>query len=191
MKNVKRETIVHATKTKILSIERIESSYKVGSLSIKENLFRNLCKNGCVNYNNKYSCPPHSPTFLKFSKNSKNMSVICFKISLDQYSPLSYYNRIRASNSVLKSKIDRYLLEYKLKGYKVAGSGSCRACKPCAAKTNEKCKKPDRLIFSLESMGVDVNDLVVKCFGFPLEWYSKTNKEPEYTCTVGAILGIE
>jgi predicted metal-binding protein len=87
--------------------------------------------------------------------------------------------------------IDRELLKYKSQGFLVAGSGSCRACKPCGAKTGVPCKKPERRIYSLEAMAVDVNHLVETAFDFPLQWYRKNCPFPEYTCVVGGILHNE
>lgn len=185
---MKKETIYHSTPTKKLIISRYSKNVSLNNISIDKALFRRLCKQGCSNFGNKYSCPPYSPHFSKFTKNYNKIEVICYRLDLSQYAPLPVYSRIRAGNAVLKSKVDKYLYEKKEAGFKVAGSGSCRACKPCAAKTKDKCKKPHKLIYSLESLGVDVNHLTELCFGFQLQWYSKKNKAPEYTCVVGGVL---
>lgn len=168
-------------------IGRYSTTISLKDINTDKVLFSKLCKQGCSNFGNKYSCPPHSPILSKFSKNYKKLSVICYRLDLNQYAPLPVYSRIRAGNAVLKSKVDKFLYEKKDVGFKVAGSGSCRACKPCAAKTKDKCKKPHKLIYSLESLGVDVNHLTDLCFGFQLQWYSKNSKNPEYTCAVGGV----
>ena len=185
---IKTDTIYHKTPTNHLTIDLFRSTIPIKSILVQKDRFYKLCKKGCVNFENKYSCPPYSPHFDRFSKNCNEMVIFCYRLELNQYSYLPVYSRIRAGNAVLKSKIDRILYEYKAEGFKIAGSGSCRACKPCAAKTNEKCKKPNKLIYSLESLGVDVNHLVKFCFGFELQWYCKKNKNPAYTCTVGGVL---
>jgi predicted metal-binding protein len=150
--------------------------------------FSDLCHEGCVNYGTKLSCPPFAPPFTSFARGRSRLDVLCFRIDLDSYADLTPYNRVRAANAILKSLMDRELLEARQAGFRVAGSGSCRACRPCAAKSGEtKCKRPNRRIFSLEAMGVNVDHLVQLCFGFPLLWYANKTA-PAYTCTVGAIL---
>ena len=79
------------------------------------------------------------------------------------------------------------------KGYKVAGSGYCRACPTCAAANGfSVCDKPDERIFSLEAMGVDVGALLQASFGFGLEW-NKSIERASHLCVVGAVFldGIE
>jgi predicted metal-binding protein len=186
--SLKKETIYHSTPSKNLVLVRHSTIISLNSINTDKVFFGELCKQGCSNFGCKHSCPPHSPHFNRFSKKHNKMEIICYQLDLSQYATLSIYSRIRAGNAVLKSKVDKYLYEMKESGFKVAGSGSCRACKPCAAKTIEKCKKPHKLIYSLESLGVDVNHLVETCFGFPLQWYRKGEIEPEYTCTVAGVL---
>lgn len=107
---------------------------------------------------------------------------------MSQYDHLHTFHRVKASNSVLKSIIDRELRNIRKKGYIVAGSGSCRACKICGAKTKIPCKKPSRRLYSLEALGVDVDFLVKECFGFHLQWYIPNKESPRYNCVVGAYL---
>lgn len=179
---------IYSTKNYRILLESFYAESDKKIVSVRHNDFSGLCKKNCINYNNKYSCPPYSPDFSIYTLGSKKILVICFRIVLNQYAPLPIYHRIRAANVILKSLIDKELLSYKQEGFLVAGSGSCRACKPCGAKIGVPCKKPDRRIYSLEAMGVDVGALVKECFGFELQWYIKGKEPPEYTCVVGAVL---
>lgn len=47
------------------------------------------------------------------------------------------------------------------------------------------CIKPERQIFSLESLGANVSTLIERCFDFSLEW-SKQRNAARHVCAVGA-----
>lgn len=181
------ESIIHRTPTKSLLIKKLSNSSSVEDIRCNYKQNEDLCKKGCLNYHKKYSCPPYSPPFTNHFKDIKNIVIFCYSIELEQYAPLNHYQRIKASNSVLKSLLDKELRNHIQKGRRVAGSGSCRACKSCGAKQNIPCKKIEKKIYSLEAMGVDVDELVRICFGFNLEWYSKITPTPKTTCVVGAV----
>lgn len=69
----------------------------------------------------------------------------------------------------------------------MAGSGYCHSCETCAAESGESvCRLPSERIFSLESMGVDVNALLKASFGFGLEW-NKGTERANHLCVVGAV----
>jgi predicted metal-binding protein len=177
----------HQTASRILWIEKFDGRIPIDEVTSDQDAFNALCQGGCRNYGSKYSCPPFSPGFLQFSRQASQLEIFCYRLSLVQFSPIAIYSRIRAGNSVLKSIVDRDLYDFKARGFKVAGSGSCRACKICGAKIGVPCKKPDRRIYSLEALGVNVDKLVVGLFGFRLEWYLPGRDVPDYTCTVGAV----
>lgn len=181
------QKIDHVTQQYELEIHKFAKCFPIDLFIWDYLKVSDLCKKGCKNYGCKYSCPPLSPTFQMFSASTSIAQVICYKIDLSQFAPIALYSRIRSGNSILKSLLDRELRSFSADGYKVAGSGSCRACKVCGARIGVPCKKPHRRIYSLEALGVDVATLVEKLFGFELEWYLPDRKRPEYTCTVGAL----
>lgn len=180
--------IVHKTPTRTLTIQRFLGEIEARQVMCDHDRFSRLCETGCRNYGSKYSCPPFSPPFELFIGDAKTISVLCFSLELDQFAPLPTYHRIRAANSVLKSHVERELAALRGQGFKVGGSGSCRACRPCRAQSLLPCERPHRRIYSLEAMGVDVGRLVESCFGFSLQWYSPGAPPPSYSCVVGAAL---
>jgi predicted metal-binding protein len=177
----------YETPTRELTIEKYTSILPINRIYCDKLKFSKLCEQGCINFNQKYSCPPHSPSFKRYSNGATQLKVIYYQLHLNQYQELTPYNRVRASNSVLKSLLDRELLTFREQGYTIVGSGSCRACKPCGAKEGVRCKKPEKIIYSLESLGVDVTHLVNCCFGFDLQWYKKGFSQ-DFTSVVGGIL---
>ena len=101
------------------------------------------------------------------------------------------HHKLRIGNAVIKPRIEKIMRALELSfGPKLAGkflgTGACRLCKPCQRKVNKKCRYPDKLRFSLESLGVDCNKLCLKLFKFPLLWY-KEKKAPLYTSVIAAI----
>ena len=183
----KKTIIEHPTPSRKLQIEKLSVEIPVEKIIANKQEYSHLCKIGCINFGQKYSCPPYSPTFEAFAVECHLLTVLYYRVFLDQYLDTSPYNRVRASNSVIKSLLDKELLTYKSNGYKVVGSGSCRACKACGAKKNMKCKKPEKIIYSLESLGVNVNQLVLDCFKIELQWYRKGFSQ-QFTSVVGGVL---
>lgn len=79
------------------------------------------------------------------------------------------------------------LLNHREHGYLVAGSGFCLACDVCAVEEgSDKCLKPNKRIYSLESLGVNLTALTQQCFGFELEW-SASDHTSDFVCSLGAI----
>lgn len=186
--NTTKNTLNIRTNVQCVQVTNVKVNYKANSV---------LCECACKNYNKKYSCPPVSPSFGKLSQNFQYMVISAFKIPYDTLK--SEYNSIRMANVVAKSlqrKIfDAVANDLKKENIKhiVLENGSCRLCKVCSLQKSEPCKHPDKMRFSLEATGVDVNDLVIKNFGFSLQWFYKGHKDnfPEYQCVVSGILTNE
>jgi predicted metal-binding protein len=167
-----------------LKIDAYFDFIKVSDIQVDKDKFFKMCKEGCVNFGNKYSCPPCSPSLTKYVK-EKEVLVLMMKIDLDQFdSNYREYLKLQAGNAVLKSQIERLMrkLEVSLGG-KFLATGSCRLCKPCRLKLKEPCRDPLKRRYSLESLGVDCDSLVKTLFKTPLLWY-KDKKSPSYTSVV-------
>jgi len=156
-------------------------------ISIKKQLFNEMCKKGCVNYNKKYSCPLFTPRFEILTKDCQGLLIILFQCPLEQIDSTEY-NKVRIANVVMKSRIDKLMriLENKFKTTFLS-TGSCRLCKPCKLKLNQPCAHPDKKRYSLESIGVDCDILSKHLFNIPMLWY-KEKKAPEYSCVVCGLL---
>lgn len=148
------------------------------SVIVNSSKFSELCRSGCKVYDKKWSCPPHSSIFI-----------------LDQWVPFyvvilwmpntivskNEYTKVKAINSILKSRLYKLLSQYP--NNKVLGSGSCRLCSPCVYP--HPCHHPDKMIYSMEACGIDVIS-VCKSLGHDLRWYQK-GKPYEYGSVVGLI----
>jgi predicted metal-binding protein len=183
--------LIHKTANNIFSIEIFKKLLNTKKVIFNKCKFDHFCKSGCKNYNQKYSCPPFSPSFELLSPNFCYVNVLLFLVKTTKFQ--KEFNTIRMINVVLKSihrklfdKIDQNLTSNNIK-HIMLENGSCRFCKPCKLQLNLPCRFPEKMRPSLEATGVDVNQLTIDCFGFPLQWYSKNNF-PKYQCVVGGIL---
>lgn len=150
--------------------------------------FQYLCANGCPNYAQKWSCPPFSPSFREFVAGWDSLFVLYMRIDTDQFAYIKNdYLKIKAANSILKSRADRFLRKMAEQYGRFISTGSCRLCKPCKCKTNVPCAHPEKMTYSFEALGVDVNALVNRCFQKPLLWY-KPHNLPAYTSVVCGLL---
>lgn len=170
---------------------RLLVKYRYGTIhkdrvKVDKELFYQMCKDGCPNFNQKYTCPPLSPDFKTFMKLYDQLFVLLFTLNLDQYHNTEYreYLKLQISNAVLKSKIEKIMRELEtITVTPFLGTGSCRLCKPCQKKLNLPCKHPEKRRYSLEALGVDCNILCEKLFAVPLLWY-KDKHAPRYTSVV-------
>ena len=158
------------------------------SVYIDKEKFCRLCENGCINYAKKWSCPPFAPHFVDFVKKWDKLCIFYLRINLEQFSYIKHdHLKIKAANSIMKSRADRFLRNMAEKYGKYISSGSCRLCKPCKCKMGLPCIHSDTMTYSPEAMGVDVGRLVDELFGKPLLWY-KPHSLPKYTSIVCGLL---
>lgn len=151
----------------------------------------NLCKEGCVNYGIKWSCPPHAPVYHEFVKNYSNITICLSQIQMNQFDYIKNdYLKIKAANTILKSRIDKVLRKLIDENAYYISTGSCRLCKSCRCKIHEPCAYPDIMTYSFEALGINVADMVDDLFGIPLLWYKK-NQLPKYTSVVAGLISKE
>lgn len=161
------------------------------SIYVDEEKFSKLCESGCTNYAKKWSCPPFSPHLVDFIALWEKLFVFYLRVNIEQFSYIrNDYLKVRAANSVLKSRVDLFLRKMAEKYGSYISTGSCRLCKPCKCKVGMPCMHPDKMAYSFEAMGVDVDQLVNKLFQKPLLWY-KPRCLPKYTSVVCGLLTNE
>lgn len=172
-------------------------NYSIESRTLSTNLlcryldsekFSKCCEFGCNNYGVKWSCPPFSPIYSKFVEKYELITVFLLTVELYQFSYIKNdYLKIKAANSILKSRIDKMLRKFKTSNTHYISTGSCRLCKPCKKKLNLPCAKPNLMSYSFESLGINVGLLTQELFSTDLLWYSKGNL-PKYTSVVAGLL---
>ncbi len=164
----------------------IDSKYILQYEELKK--FKELCKEGCPNYKMKWSCPPYSPYYHDISKKYDFLTVCILTVQLDQFNYINKdYLKVKAANSILKSRAEKMLRAKVFMNDKGISTGSCRMCKPCRCKRNEPCRHPDKVMYSFEALGIHVSSMIEDLFDFKLQWYSK-KQLPEYTSVVVGLL---
>ena len=153
--------------------------------------FEILCRVGCPNYCKKWSCPPYSPLYNDFSSGFQYLCVVLLGLNLDELRYIKQdYLKVKAANSILKSRVDRTLRMCITADEKYVSTGSCRLCKPCRKKIEKPCAHPKIRTFSYEALGVNVSAMVKDIFNVSLLWY-KRGSLPLYTCVVAGLLTNE
>jgi predicted metal-binding protein len=180
--------IVKTTKNNI-EVEVYSGFIRKEDVKVEKQKFCEMCKEGCVNYGKKFSCPPFSGDFLSLvnKEYKEGIFVLMFLIRLNSINSTEY-NKVRIANSVMKSRIDRLMriLESEFKT-KFFSTGSCRLCKKCQLILKKPCKHPNKMRYSLESTGVNCNYLSERLFSLPLLWF-KDGKAPDYTCVLAGLI---
>lgn len=174
-----------------INIEICSISIENISACAETEKIRRLCKEGCVNYGKKWSCPPFSSRFADIVSEGKfDMGIIIVgNIGLDDMKYIKNpYQQVKAANMILKSRCERMAryIESKTGGYSLL-SGSCNLCKPCEKKQGKPCKQPEKIRYSLESTGLNVQSLLEENCGYKLLWYEK-GVELQYTSVVTMVL---
>lgn len=153
--------------------------------------FSRLCENGCKNFNCKWACPPNAPAFSAIALPWSEMYIIYMRMPTCAFAGIkNEYLRIKAANSMLKSRADKYMRKLAEKYGKYISTGSCRLCKPCKFKEGKPCAHPSVMAYSFEALGINVGALINKYSDYPLLWYRKGNL-PDYTSVVCGLLTNE
>lgn len=153
--------------------------------------FSSLCRSGCKNFDQKWSCPPLAPAFSAISAQWSKLYILYMRMPMSGFSGIkNEYLRIKAANSMLKSRADHYMHRLAVEHGRYISTGSCRRCKPCKLRNGERCAHPLSMAYSFEALGIDVGALVDVYFNHPLLWYQK-HRLPEYTSVVCGLLTNE
>jgi predicted metal-binding protein len=142
---------------------------------------------GCPNHGGNLSCPPYSPSFLDYVGDVQQVLVICIRLSKEFFEGTTtqekYHQCFKQAGRILVDELEMY----RQKGKTIGGSGPCLVCDKCALDAGSNiCRKPEKRIYSLESLGVNVVSLLKKTFNLDLEWDSN-GEIAKYICSVGAV----
>ena len=142
--------------------------------------FTNLCKDGCPHYNLSYTCPPNSPRFTDYTSNYEKSLIIAMYMNLDNGTSINdihpYLRRVLSDLLIP--------LEKEFNGLLTDG-GRCRYCDECTYVQNLPCRFPDKIRFSMEAMGIDLDKVCKDILDHSIVW-SKDN-ENNYCTVLGSI----
>ena len=168
-----------------LFYERYEAVISIADFDFNKK-YKIACE-ACHKYGKNFACPPYSPYFQDYLGNQNAAKVICIRMPQEYFrneiQEKIYKKCFRTARGILLKE----LFDYKSQGNLVAGSGFCLGCDVCAVENGaDCCQQPERKIYSLESLGVNLTSLTKRCFRFDLEW-SATDHASDFVCSLGAV----
>ena len=142
------------------------------------------CCEVCPHYGTSWTCPPYDFDPLDFWNSYAGLTLFGSRIIPESKDE----NLIRA---LLQEKETLYrellALERKTPGSCLLSAGCCEFCGDCARRSGEACRVPERLRYSLESLGADVGKTAEELLGIRLQWYAE-GQTPEYLVLVCGLL---
>ena len=151
------------------------------------------CRN-CPNYNNRWSCPPLSFDVNEYLNKYNWIYLIAKKIDLSaelikrtdtvQKIKQATYDILWPEKSDLAEKL--LSLEAIYPSSISLSAGGCSLCQNCARTTNEPCRFPNKMRYSLDSFGFDLSAITRDLLGYEIKWCN--DRLPDYYTLVHALL---
>lgn len=169
----------------VLYYERYEAVVPLSTID-HHSKYKTACE-ACKRHGTNLACPPFSPTFNAYTQGKESARVICLRLPLEYFSEEVLQDRYQLCFSKVRGFLVDELSTSREAGYTIAGAGPCTACERCMAEEGiAECCKPDKRIFSLESLGVNLMKLAKRSFGISLEW-SSSSHTAHFVCAMGAV----
>lgn len=156
----------------------------------------------CPNYNKYWSCPDYAFDEALFLKEFKYMYLIAREYEIPRedrqkifgIQPVAEYCKQVMQAMKVESWKDLLDLEAEFPGTLSLMPGNCHVCdisgEGCAKPKGQKCRHPELMRFSLESLGFDVDAICKYEIGVLLLW-PKEGHLPEKLCAVMALMSNE
>ena len=172
------------------TIEGSEKTIKVNEyidnyVNVQE--FLQYCKK-CDNYEKIWACPSYNFNPEDYWREYDELIVVARKILFgpDVDEARSYEIMLEVKQDMSR---ELYELEKSYSGSISLSAGSCDLCKEegCTRTQGKPCRYPDKMRYSIESLGGNVGKTVSKLMGYELEWVEE-GKVPSYFVLVGGLL---
>lgn len=158
--------------------------------------FLECCK-VCPNYNKVWTCPTFDFDVEEYWKKYKTIALYGHQIVFDEETKNRTFSQEELNNFIeeviQKEKqilTDRlFTLEKEHPGSISLSAGSCQYCGKgnCSKTKNQPCRYPEKLRYSIESLGGNVGKTISDCFQIELEWVEE-GKLPGHFVLVCALL---
>lgn len=160
-------------------------SYIEGYVNVEE--FLEYCK-ACGSYDRKWSCPSYDFNPVEdYWKKFEHLYVVGKKMILAEEEKDNWENLMKEVKEQLSEQL--YAEEEKHPGSKSLSAGSCHICGEdnCSRLLGEPCRFPEKMRYSVESLGGNVGLTASKLLGIELQWIEE-GKIPDYFVLVGGLL---
>lgn len=169
-------------------LERFEAETDIESY-IKEYVdieqFLECCK-ACPNYNNIWSCPPYDFDPMEIWRAHEKILIAGYRLTFDE--DRTEEGMTKALWEVKKKLGDElYELEEQIPGSISLSAGSCQICEGCTKPGGKPCRFPEKMRYSIESLGGNVGKTISSLCGVEIEWIEE-GKLPEHFVLVGGLL---
>ena len=158
--------------------------------------FLEYCKQ-CPNYGKVWSCPPYDFSPEEYWKKYRMLHLISVKINFPEEMTEKKYTQDEISKLIEevlwgeRRKLMNELLdmEKQFPGSVVLSAGTCMYCrgKGCARAEGKPCRAPEKIRYSIESLGGNVGLTVSKYLNQEIQWISD-GKLPEHLMLLCGLL---
>ena len=149
--------------------------------------FLEYCK-ACPNYEKVWSCPTYTFNPEDYWKEYSSLLIVAYKINFEAGTDEKKSMEIMAE---VKDKIteELFAMEGEHAGSVSLSAGSCSVCGKgnCTRNEGKPCRYPEKMRYSIESIGGNVGKTVSKLLGIELEWIEE-GKMPSYFVLCGGLL---
>ena len=149
--------------------------------------FLEYCK-ACPNYEKVWSCPSYTFNPEDYWKEYSSLLVVAYKINFEAGTDEKKSMEIMAE---VKDKIteELFAMEEAYAGSVSLSAGSCSVCGKgnCTRTEGKPCRYPEKMRYSIESIGGNVGKTVSNLLGIELEWIEE-GKMPSYFVLCGGLL---
>jgi len=165
-------------------IERFERIVPAGDIEYSKT--NKLSCEACDKHGKNLACPPYSPNFPDYIGQPGKARIICYRVYMEMVHEVSGEPKYRSAFKMVRELLVEELYNYRKEGHVIAGAGACLFCKECVAETGEReCRAPSQLVYSLESLGVNLISLSEQILGLSLEW-GGGEADAEHVAAIGA-----
>ncbi len=149
--------------------------------------FLEYCK-ACPRYDHMWSCPPYDFSQEDYWKRYDDLYILGYQIFFEDGTTEAESLRIMEEVKARMSE-ELFAMEEEHPGSISLSAGSCSICgkENCTRPQGKPCRYPDKMRYSIESIGGNVGKTVHDLLGIPLEWIEE-GKVPSYFVLVGGLL---
>ena len=157
--------------------------------------FLQACK-ACPNYEKIWSCPSYDFDVIDYWKKYSTLELIAIKIIFDDAVAGKQLTKEEqeeiTKNSIWEVKAqlaeELYEREKAVPGSISLSAGSCTLCKgSCTRLEGEPCRHPEKMRYSIESLGGNVGTTLSELMEIELEWIQE-GRMPSYFVLVSGLL---
>ena len=139
------------------------------------------CCRACGNYGARWSCPPFE--FEPEALWTRYTTLLLCEEKVERPKPP------RVAEAKRRMTDELFALEAQHPGSLALSPGMCDICgDDCTRSSGQPCRHPDKMRYSIEALGGNLEKAAVLYFGDPLRWATPDGKLPEYYLLLGGLL---